>query len=333
MSYALKNRSLLSLEELSASDVHFLLELARELKRCRRAGREQPQLRDKNIALLCDKAPTRAHSAFEIAASEQGAKVSLIGPGDAPIGAKQSVKDTARVLGRLYDAIEVRASEPDVVNELASYAGVPVWNGLTDPYHPTQILADFLTMQEHCPDRPLAQMRVAYLGDCRRTIGESLLQGAAMLGMDFRIAAPPALWPPQILIDASQERARESGARLRFTASPMEAVEDVDFICTDVWVSPQEPAVLWPERIARLLPYQVNAELLASSGNPAVKFLHGQPSADARAARIAEPIAHRFGSKAFEVTDDVVESPASLLPDQAENRLHTIKALLVATLA
>jgi ornithine carbamoyltransferase len=333
MSYNLKNRGLLSLDELSARDIAFLLEMAHELKRAKSAGTEQPQLRGKNIALLFEKASTRTRCAFEVAAFDQGANVSFIGAGDSPLGDKESIKDTARVLGRLYDAIEYRGFEQDTVQELARHAGVPVYNGLTKQFHPTQILADYMTMQEHCPARPLSQMRLAYLGDARYNIGDSLLQGAALMGIDFRIGAPRALWPAQALIDASQKKAHDSGAWLRFCESPEEAVQDVDFVYTDVWVSMGEPESLWGERIAQLRPYQVNAELLRMTGNPAVKFMHCLPSLHDRRTRIGEEIFRKFGIDGLEVTDEVFESSASVVFDQAENRLHTIKALLVATLA
>jgi ornithine carbamoyltransferase len=332
MSYNLKNRSLLSLDELSARDINFLLEMAHELKRAKNAGTEQPQLRGKNIALLFEKASTRTRCAFEVAAYDQGAHVSFIGPGDSQLGEKESVKDTARVLGRLYDAIEYRGFEQATVRELAEHAGVPVYNGLTNQFHPTQILADYMTMQEHCP-KALAQMRLAYLGDARYNIGDSLLQGAALMGMDFCIGAPHALWPPQDLIEASQRRARASGARLRFAESAQDAVLGVDFVYTDVWVSMGEPEAVWAERIAMLKPYQVNAALMVASGNPGVKFLHCLPSLHDRHTRKGEEIYRKFGMDGLEVTDEVFESPASVVWDQAENRLHTIKALLVATLA
>lgn len=333
MNYNLKNRSLLALDEWSPRDMHLLLDMAHDLKRDRCAGREQPQLRDKNIALLCDPAVMRSRCDVEVAAIEQGAHVAVIDLGDSPFGERDLVKDTARMLGRLYDAIEYCGFEPAIVNELTQHAGVPVWNGLTRPLHPTQILADYMTMQEHCPNKSLAQMRLAYLGDAGCHIGESLLQGAALMGIDFRIGAPPSLWPPQALIEVSQQRAQASGACLHFTASAHEAVQGVDFICTDVWAAQGEPDAVWAERIAQLQPYRVNAARLASSGNPAVKFLHCRPLSHDRDRRRGEAILRRFGSDGLEVTDEVVESPASVVRDQAENRLHTIKALLVATLA
>jgi ornithine carbamoyltransferase len=332
MSYTLKNRSLLSLDGFTAGDVSFLLELASELKRVKANGTELAQLRGKNIALLFEKASTRTRCAFEVAAFDQGAHVSFIGPGDSQLGEKESVKDTARVLGRLYDAIEYRGFEQSTVQALAQWSGVPVYNGLTNQFHPTQVLADYLTMQEHC-NKPLAKMRLAYLGDARYNIGDSLLQGAALMGLDFRIGAPRSLWPPQALIDASQTKARSSGALLSFTESPQDAVEGVDFIYTDVWVSMGEPDAVWAERIAQLRPYQVNADLMKISGNPNVNFLHCLPALHDRQTRKGEEIFKKFGMDGLEVTNEVFESPASLVWDQAENRLHTIKALLVATLA
>ena len=333
MSYNLKNRNLLSLDELSARDIHFLLEMAHELKRAKNAGTEQPQLQGKNIALLVEKASTRTRCAFEVAAYDQGANVHFIGPGDSQRGEKESVKDTARVLGRLYDAIEYRGSRQAIVAELAQHAGVPVYNGLTQPFHPTQILADCMTMQEHCPAKPLSQMRLAYVGDARYNIGDSLLQGAALMGIDFRIGAPRALWPPQAQIEASHAKAKKSGAWLRLTESAEEAVQEVDFICTDAWLSMGEAESVWAERIAQLKPYQVNADLMRASGNPSVKFLHCLPSLRDRSTRKGEEIFRKFGMDGLEVTDEIFESPASVVRDQAENRLHTIKALLVATLA
>jgi ornithine carbamoyltransferase len=331
MSYNLKDRSLLSFDELSARDVNFLLDVAHELKAAKRAGTERMQLRGKNICLLFEKASTRTRCAFEVAAFDQGAHVSFIGPGDSQLGEKESVKDTARVLGRLYDAIEYRGFEQDIVTQLARYAGVPVYNGLTHQFHPTQILADLMTMQEQV-DKPLQKMRLAYLGDARYNIGDSLLQGAALMGLDLRIAAPRALWPAQALIDTSQVRARQSGARLLFTESPFDAVQGADFVYTDVWVSMGEPDAVWAERIALLKPYQVNAELMAATGNPVAKFMHCLPAFHNRDTKKGAEIFNKFGMDGLEVTEAVFEGPASVVWDQAENRLHTIKALLVTTL-
>ena len=333
MSYDLRNRSLLSLDELSAQDIQLLLAMSHELKHAKNAGKERAQLRGKNIALLLDKASKRTRDAFEVAALDQGANVSFIGPGDSQLGEKENIKDTARVLGRLYDAIEYRGFDRSVVRELAEHAGVPVYNGLTNPFHPTQILADYMTMQEHCPAKALSQMRLVYLGDARYNIGDSLLQGAALMGLDFRIAAPRALWPPQGLIDAAKKKAHETGARLRLTESVEEAVQDVDFVYANAWVSVGEPEAVWAERIARLKPYQVNTALMHATGNPAAKFLHCLPSPQERDLRKGKEIFRKFGVDGLEVSDDVFDSPASVVLDQAENRLHTIKALLVATLA
>jgi ornithine carbamoyltransferase len=329
--YNLHNRSLLSLEGLTARDFHFLLELARELKRAKASGTEQQKLRGKNIALLFEKASTRTRCAFEVAAYDQGAHVSFIGPGDSQLGEKESVRDTARVLGRLYDAIEYRGFEQSTVQELAEYAGVPVYNGLTNQFHPTQVLADFMTMQEQCT-KPLQQQSLAYLGDARYNIGDSLLQGAALMGLDLRIAAPASLWPAPALIDKAQNTARHSGARLRFYESAREAVLGVDFVYTDVWVSMGEPDAVWAERIALLKPYQVNAELMAACANTNVKFMHCLPALHDRRTKKGEAVFQQFGLDGLEVSDEVFESPASVVWDQAENRLHTIKALLVATL-
>lgn len=332
MAYNLKNRNLLSLDELNARDIQHLLEMSHELKRAKAAGTEQPTLRGRNIALIFEKSSTRTRCAFEVAAHDQGAHVSFIGPGDSQLGEKESVKDTARVLGRLYDAIEYRGFAQQTVKDLAAHAGVPVYNGLTNEFHPTQILADLMTMQEHC-DKPLREMRLAYLGDARYNMGDSLLQGAALMGMDLRIAAPRALWPAPEIVAQCEALARISGARLALTEAPLQAVEGADFIYTDVWVSMGEPEAAWAERIALLRPYQVNARLMAAAGHPAVKFMHCLPAYHNRETRRGEEIFQRFGLDGMEVTEEVFESPASIVWDQAENRMHTIKALLVATLA
>jgi ornithine carbamoyltransferase len=331
MAYNLKNRSLLSLDELNARDIQHLLEMSHELKRAKAAGTEQPTLRGRNIALIFEKSSTRTRCAFEVAAHDQGAHVSFIGPGDSQLGEKESVKDTARVLGRLYDAIEYRGFAQQTVKDLAAHAGVPVYNGLTNEFHPTQILADLMTMQEHC-DKPLREMRVAYLGDARYNMGDSLLQGAALMGMDLRIAAPRALWPAPEIQAQCEALARVSGAKLTLTEAPLQAVEGVDFVYTDVWVSMGEPEAAWAERIALLRPYQVNARLMAAAGHAAVRFMHCLPAYHNRETRRGEEIFQRFGLDGMEVTDEVFESPASIVWDQAENRMHTIKALLVATL-
>jgi ornithine carbamoyltransferase len=331
MSFNLKNRSLLTLAELKPRGVDHLLATAHELKRAKAAGTEQQMLRGKEIALLFAKTSTRTRCAFEVAAYDQGAHVSFIGPHDSQLGEKESVKDTARVLGRLYDAIEYRGFEQHIVSQLAAHAGVPVYNGLTNEYHPTQVLADFMTMQEHCR-KPLQEMKLAYVGDARFNTADSLLEGAAMMGLDFRIGAPRDLWPSRDMQDQARAMAERSGARLRLTDAVQEAVEDADFIYTDVWVSMGEPAEAWAQRIAQLLPYQVNANLMRAARNPTVKFMHCLPALHNRETALGERIFRQFGLDGVEVTEEVFESPASIVWDQAENRLHTIKALLVATL-
>ena len=334
MAHHLKNRSLSSLNELNAGDVLHLLETAHALKRAKAAGTEHQVLRGRNIALWLERPSERSSSrtrAFEVAAHDQGAQVSFVGPGDAPLSETESAKDTARVLGRLYDAIEYRGSVPQTVKDLAAHAGVPVYHGLTNECHPTRVLADLMTMQEHC-DKPLREMRVAWLGDARCGTGDSLLQGAALMGMDLRIAAPRALWPHARTLAQCEVLARVSGARLTVTEAPLQAVEGVDFIETGVWVPPGAPESAWAERIALLRPYQVTARLMAAAGNPSVRFMHGLPAFRERETRRGEEVFQRFGLDGMEVTGEVFESPASVVRDQAENRLHTIKAVLVSTL-
>ncbi|MGA0610785.1 ornithine carbamoyltransferase [Caldimonas sp. KR1-144] len=332
MSFNLRNRSLLTLAEIGPAGVDLLLETAHELKRAKAAGTEQPRLRGKEIALLFAKTSTRTRCAFEVAAFDQGAHVSFIGPQDSQLGEKESVKDTARVLGRLYDAIEYRGFEQEVVQTLAAHSGVPVYNGLTNEYHPTQVLADFMTMQEHCR-KPLSEVKLAYVGDARFNTADSLLEGAAMMGLDFRIGAPRELWPQAELRERAHALAEQSHARLRVTDSAEEAVEGADFVYTDVWVSMGEPPDAWAQRIPRLLPYQVNHALMRATGNPEARFMHCLPALHNRETALGERIYRQFGLDGVEVTEEVFESPASIVWDQAENRLHTIKALLVATLA
>jgi ornithine carbamoyltransferase len=332
MSYNLKNRSLLTLGELEPRGIAYLLELAHELQRARVAGTEQQHLLGKKIVLLFEKASTRTRCAFEVAAFEQGASVSFIGAHDSQLGEKESVKDTARVLGRLYDAIEYRGFAQRNVLELARYSGVPVYNGLTNEYHPTQVLADFMTMLQH-GGKPLAQTTLCYVGDARFNTADSLLEGAAMMGLDFRIGAPRALWPSDAMWESAQSSAQRSGARLRRCESPEEAVAGADFIYTDVWVSMGEAPEAWARRIEQLRPYQVNAALMRASGNPDVKFMHCLPALHNRETHLGEQLFQQFGLDGVEVTEEVFESPASIVWDQAENRLHTIKALLVATLS
>lgn len=332
--FNMRNRHLLSLMHHSPRELRYLLDLSRDLKRAKYTGTEQQHLQRKNIALIFEKTSTRTRCAFEVAAHDQGASVTYIDPNSSQIGHKESMKDTARVLGRMYDAIEYRGFSQEVVEELAEYAGVPVFNGLTDEYHPTQMLADVLTMREYC-DKPLPEISYAYLGDARNNMGNSLLLVGAKLGMDVRIAAPKALWPAKEHIKACKEFAKESGARIMLTDDPKEAVKGVDFIHTDVWVSMGEPVEAWGERIKLLLPYQVNTKLMKASGNPRVKFMHCLPAFHNSETTVGQQIARQYPKLAngIEVTEDVFESPYNIAFEQAENRMHTIKAILVATLA
>lgn len=332
MSYNLKNKNFLKLLDFSAKEINFLLELSESLKKAKYAGTEQQMLKGKNIALIFEKASTRTRCAFEVAAYDQGAHVTYLGPSGSQIGQKESMKDTARVLGRMYDGIEYRGFEQDIVEELAKYAGVPVWNGLTNEFHPTQILADFLTMMEHT-DKPLSKIKFCYLGDARNNMGNSLMVGAAKLGMDFRAAAPAECQPSEDLQSQCREIATGTGGKILVTDDVAEAVKDCDFLYTDVWVSMGEPDEVWAERIKLLLPYQVNAKAVELTGNPDVKFLHCLPAFHNRETKMGEEIYQKFGIEAMEVTDDVFESEASVVFDQAENRMHTIKAVMVATLA
>jgi ornithine carbamoyltransferase len=327
------NRSFLTLLEYTPRQIRYLLDLARDLKRAKYAGIEIPRLSGKNIALIFEKASTRTRCAFEVAAHDQGAHVTYIDPSGSHIGHKESMKDTARVLGRMYDAIEYRGFGQEIVEELAKYAGVPVYNGLTDEFHPTQMLADVLTMREFS-DQPLHGISFCYIGDAHNNTGNSLMIVGAKLGMDVRLCAPRRLWPHDDLIEQCRTIATTTGARLTLTEQPDAAVKGVDFIYTDVWVSMGEPVEKWGERIKELLPYQVNAGLLAASGNPRVKFMHCLPAFHDASTDVGKQIADQYGLPAgVEVTDEVFESDASIVFEQAENRLHTIKAVLVATLA
>ncbi|PXX33603.1 ornithine carbamoyltransferase [Burkholderia sp. MS455] len=327
------NRSYLTLIDYTPRQIRYLLDLSRDLKRAKYAGTEQPRLTGKNIALIFEKTSTRTRCAFEVAAHDQGAHVTYIDPTGSQIGHKESMKDTARVLGRMYDAIEYRGFGQAIVEELAQYAGVPVYNGLTDEFHPTQMLADVLTMHEHS-DKPLHEIAYCYIGDAHNNTGNSLMIVGAKLGMDVRLCAPRHLWPHDELIAQCREIAAKTGARLTLTEQPAEAVKGADFIYTDVWVSMGEPEEAWVERIRTLLPYQVNAALLAATGNPRAKFMHCLPAFHDAHTVVGKQLADRFGlTDGVEVTDEVFESDASIVFEQAENRLHTIKAVLVATLA
>ncbi|HRZ42815.1 MAG TPA: ornithine carbamoyltransferase [Bacteroidales bacterium] len=331
MAFNLRNRHFLKLLDFTPREIGFLLELSKDLKKAKYAGTEQQRLKGKNIALLFEKASTRTRCAFEVAALDQGAHVTYIGPTGSQMGAKESMKDTARVLGRMYDGIEYRGYGQAIVEELAKYAGVPVWNGLTNEFHPTQILADFLTMMEQS-NKPLNKVKFAYLGDARNNMGNSLMVGAAKMGMDFRAAAPAAVQPAEDLVAICREIAKETGAKITLTENVAEAVKDVDFIYTDVWVSMGEPDAVWEKRINMLKPYQVNKKVMDLTGNPACKFLHCLPAFHNRETKVGEEIYQKYGLNGMEVTEEVFESPASVVWDQAENRLHTIKAVMVATL-
>ena len=331
MAINLKNRNFLKLLDYSPEEIFYLLELSEELKQAKYSGTEKQLLKGKNITLIFEKTSTRTRCAFEVAASDQGAHVTYLGPSGSQIGHKESMKDTARVLGRMYDGIEYRGFGQDIVEVLGQYAGVPVWNGLTNEFHPTQVLADFLTMQEHC-SKPFPEIKFCYLGDARNNMGNSLMVGAAKLGMDFRAAAPKEYQPSQELQEASQKIAQKTGARILISRNVDKAVKGCDFLYTDVWVSMGEPEEAWASRIGLLLPYQVNKKALEKTGNPDVKFLHCLPAFHNRETKVGEDIYQKFGIEAMEVTNDVFESQASIVFDQAENRMHTIKAVMVATL-
>jgi ornithine carbamoyltransferase len=331
MTVDLKGRSFLKLLDFTPREIGYLLDLSAELKDERRTDNERHRLAGRSIALIFEKTSTRTRCAFEVAAYDQGAHVTYLGPSGTQIGHKESMKDTARVLGRMYHGIEYRGFGQTVVEELAAHAGVPVWNGLTDEYHPTQILADLLTMREHA-DRPLEGLAFAYLGDARNNMGNSLLVGGAKMGMDVRLGAPKSCWPAADLVSTCREIAADTGARITLTEDRDEAVRGVDFLHTDVWVSMGEPAETWAERIELLRPYQVNADAVAATGNDAVKFMHCLPAFHNRETKVGEELYRAHGLDGLEVTEDVFESPRSIVFDQAENRLHTIKAVMVATL-
>ncbi|UTM56886.1 ornithine carbamoyltransferase [Photobacterium sp. CCB-ST2H9] len=332
MAFNLRNRNFLKLLDFTPREIGHLLTLSAELKKAKYTGHEQPRLNGKNIALIFEKSSTRTRCAFEVAAFDQGARVSYLGPSGSQIGHKESMKDTARVLGRMYDGIQYRGFGQDIVEELGQYAGVPVWNGLTDEFHPTQILADFLTMQEHIPEKPLQEIKFAYLGDARNNMGNSLMVGAAKMGMDIRLVAPEAYWPEETLIKQCLEIAKETGARITLTESVDEGVQGCDYLYTDVWVSMGEAPSAWDERVKDLLPYQVNSSTLKATGNPSVKFMHCLPAFHNDETTVGKEVAEKYGLSGLEVTESVFESAHSIVFDQAENRMHTIKAVMVATL-
>ncbi|MEM1049859.1 MAG: ornithine carbamoyltransferase [Pseudomonadota bacterium] len=331
MPFNLKGRSFLKLLDFDQRTVRFLLDLSRDLKRAKYAGTEQPRLKGKNICLIFEKSSTRTMCAFEVAAMDQGAGVTYLGPSGSQIGHKESMKDTARVLGRMYDAIEYRGFGQEVVEELAEYAGVPVFNGLTDEFHPTQMLADLLTMLEYS-DKPLHDTSYAFVGDARSNMGHSLMIAGCLMGMDVRIAAPKANWPSEEYETPARKLADTYGARLTITEDPAAAVKDCDFIHTDVWVSMGEPAEVWEERIHLLKPYQVNRELMAATGKASTRFMHCLPAFHNRETKVGQEMFEKFGVAEMEVTDEVFESPAGIQFEQAENRMHTIKAILLATI-
>ena len=331
MQTILKNRHFLKLLDFTPTEIVYLLDLASELKRAKKNKTEQKRMVGKNIALIFEKTSTRTRCSFEVAAHDQGAQVTYIDPNSSQIGHKESIKDTARVLGRMFDGIEYRGYSQEIIETFAKYAGVPVWNGLTDEFHPTQILADMLTMKEHS-NKPLNKISYCYLGDARNNMANSLLVGGVKLGMDVRLCAPKQLQPEQWLIDICEAIAKETGAKMTISDNVDETVKGVDFLHTDVWVSMGEPKDKWKERIDLLLPYQINKELMAKTGNPDAKFLHCLPAYHNRDTKVGEQIFQDFGLDGVEVTDDVFESDKSIVFDQAENRLHTIKAVMVATL-
>ena len=325
------NRSFLKLLDFTPKEIRYLLDLSKKLKEDKKKGKEKKNLKGKNIALIFEKTSTRTRCAFEVAAFDQGANVTYLGPSGSQIGHKESMKDTARVLGRMYDGIEYRGFGQKIVEELAEFSGVPVWNGLTDEFHPTQVLADLLTMEEHSKKK-LNKISFCYLGDARNNMGNSLMVGGAKMGMDVRLCAPKENWPEEALVKKCKEIAKETSAKITLTEKLKEGVDGVDFLYTDVWLSLGEPAEKWEERIKLMKPYQVNKKVIELTGNSRVKFLHCLPAFHNRQTRVGEDIFQKFGLESMEVTEEVFESPASIVFDQAENRVHTIKAVMVATL-
>lgn len=332
MAFNLRNRNFVKLLDFTPQEIKFLLKLSADLKAAKYGGYEVQRLKGKNIALIFEKASTRTRTAFQVGAYDQGATITYLGPSGSHIGHKETMKDTARVLGRTYDGIQYRGFGQEIVETLAEYAGVPVWNGLTNEYHPTQILADVLTMTEHSY-KNLPDIAFTYLGDARNNMGNSLMIGGCKLGMDVRLCAPEHLWPEEHLIAQCRDIAAQTGARLTLTADVPEAVAGADFLYTDVWVSMGEPAEVWAERVELLKPYQVNAEMMAMTGNPHTKFMHCLPAFHNSDTKVGKEMEEKFGmSDGLEVTEEVFESAASIVFDEAENRLHTIKAIMVATL-
>ncbi|WP_251622575.1 ornithine carbamoyltransferase [Odoribacter lunatus] len=331
MAFNLKNRNFLKLLDFTPQEIKYLLDLSADLKKAKYTGTEQPRLTGKNIALIFEKDSTRTRCSFEVAAHDQGAHVTYLGPSGSQIGKKESMKDTARVLGRMFDGIEYRGFAQEIVEELAQYAGVPVWNGLTNEFHPTQILADFLTMTEHI-DKPLNQITYAYMGDARYNMGNSLMVGGAKMGMDVRIIAPKSLQPDPELVKTCKQIAAETGAKITVTDNIQEGVKGCDFLYTDVWVSMGEPQEVWKERIQLLLPYQINKKVMEMTGNKNCKFMHCLPAFHNLETTVGRDVYKQFGLDALEVTEEIFESPNSIVFDEAENRMHTIKAIMVATL-
>ncbi len=331
MTVNLKNRHFLTLLDFTTEEIQYLLDLSFNLKKAKKEGREVPGLKGRNIALIFEKTSTRTRCAFEVAARDQGAGVTYLGPTGSQIGHKESMKDTARVLGRMYDGIEYRGFGQSIVEVLASFSGVPVWNGLTDEFHPTQVLADFMTMMEHC-DKPLGRMKLCYLGDARNNVGNSLMVGSAKMGVDFRACAPLEVQPDPSLVQRCRDIAAQTGGKITVTERVEEAVREADFLYTDVWLSMGEPEERWAERIRLLKPYQINMNVVKATGNPEVKFLHCLPAYHNRETKIGEEIYRKFGLDGLEVTEEVFESRHSVVFDEAENRMHTIKAVLVATM-
>ncbi|ELY5828971.1 ornithine carbamoyltransferase [Cronobacter turicensis] len=331
---ALYQKSFLKLLDFTPAQIRMLLELSAKLKKDKKNGVEVQKLTGKNIALIFEKDSTRTRCSFEVAAYDQGARVTYLGPSGSQIGHKESIKDTARVLGRMYDGIQYRGFGQEIVETLAQFAGVPVWNGLTDEFHPTQLLADLLTMQEHLPGKAFNEMTLVYAGDARNNMGNSMLEAAALMGLDLRLVAPESCWPAAKLVTECQALAKETGGRIMLTEDIAAGVKDADFIYTDVWVSMGEAKEKWAERIALLRPYQVNSQMLAQTGNPNVKFLHCLPAFHDDQTTLGKQMAQEYGLKGgMEVTDEVFESSHSIVFDQAENRMHTIKAVMVATLS